>query len=119
MMSKNVCVSVRELLRLPVWFVFEDGEEDAVHRGSVEEDAHGSDSPANLAEAAVDDVGGVHPLALGEGICRASRACPGASRGQQLVEIERPGKLAVVTILRASPAARDWQAVTFSVELFG
>ena len=79
MMSKNVCVSVRELLRLPVWFVFEDGEEDAVHRGSVEEDADGSDSPANLAEAAVDDVGGAHPLALGEGICRASRACPGAS----------------------------------------
>src|SRR5690348_2534832 len=59
-------------------FVGEDGEEDAVHGGSILEDAHGAGSAADLAEA-FDGVGGSHGLAFGEGLV--------AKAGQKLIEI--------------------------------
>ena len=60
-------------------FVGEDGEEDAVHRGSILKDAHRAGSAADLAEAAFDGVGGSNRLAFGEGLV--------AKAGQKLVEI--------------------------------
>ena len=42
----------------------EYGEEDAVHRGSILEDTHGSGASANLAESAFDGIGGAHDLSL-------------------------------------------------------
>jgi len=40
----------------------EDGIDDAVHAGHVDETHHGPGSSANLHEAAFDDVGGTHLL---------------------------------------------------------
>ena len=58
-------------------FVGEDGEENAIHAGTVLEDAHGPGAAAHLAEAALDGVGGAHALALGKGLV--------AEAGEQLV----------------------------------
>jgi len=60
-------------------FVGEDGEEDAVHGGSILEDAHGAGSATDLAEAAFNGVGGSDRLAFGEGLV--------AKAGQKLIEI--------------------------------
>lgn len=57
----------------------EDGEQDAVHGGSVGEDAHGPGPAADFAESALDGVGGAHGLALIEGFV--------AKAGEQFVEV--------------------------------
>ena len=57
----------------------EDGEEDAVHGGLVLEGAHRAGAAADLAEAALDRVGGADRLALGEGGV--------AEAGEQVVEV--------------------------------
>ena len=59
-------------------FVGEDGEEDAVHRGSILKDSHGAGSAADLAKAAFDGVCGSDRLALGEG--RVAKAGQNSSR---------------------------------------
>src|SRR4029077_8415013 len=48
-------------------FVGEDGEQDAVHGGLVLESAHRAGTAADLAEAALDRVGGGGPLGVGGG----------------------------------------------------
>lgn len=57
----------------------EDGEEDAVHGSSILEDAHGPGAATNLAEAALDGVGGPHGFAGGGGLV--------AEAGEQLIEV--------------------------------
>jgi len=66
--SKVLCQGEKGQDSLQFVFVGEDGEEDAVHRGSVLEDAHGAGSAADLAEAAFVSVGGSHRFAFGEGL---------------------------------------------------
>ena len=57
----------------------EDGEEDAVHGGSILEDAHGPGPSPHFSESPFDGVGGAHPLAFVEG-----RIAPA---GEQFVEV--------------------------------
>src|SRR6202161_3743137 len=78
-MSKVMCQGEKGWDSLHFVFVGEDSEEDAVHGGSVLEDAHGAGSAAALAEAAFDGVGGPHRLSFGEGLV--------AEAGEKLVEI--------------------------------
>src|SRR6202044_2142779 len=78
-MSKVMCQGEKGWDSLHFVFVGEDSEEDAVHGGSVLEDAHGAGSAADLAEAAFDGVGGPHRLSFGEGLV--------AEAGEKLVEI--------------------------------
>jgi hypothetical protein len=77
--SKVLCQDEKGWDSLHFVFVGEDGEEDAVHRGSILEDAHGPCSAADLAEAAFDGVGGPHGLAFAESL--------EAKAGQKFVEI--------------------------------
>jgi hypothetical protein len=56
--SSVLCQGEKARDSLHFVFVGEDGEADAVHRGSILEDAHGADPTADLAEAAFDGVGG-------------------------------------------------------------
>ena len=59
--------------------VQEDSEQDAVHRGAVLESAHGAGSSPDLAEPAIDSVGGPNlPALIGVLV---------AETGQQIVEI--------------------------------
>ena len=81
MTARVLCQGEKGRDSLHFVFVGEDGEEDAVHGGSILEDAHGASSAADLAEAAFDGVGGSHRLAVGEGLV--------AKAGQKLVEIAR------------------------------
>jgi hypothetical protein len=59
--------------------VCEDGEEDAVHGGSVGEDAHGSGPAADFAESSFDGIGGAHGLAVFKGVV--------AEAGEEVVEV--------------------------------
>ena len=59
--------------------VTEDGEEDAVHGGSVLEGPHGPGSAPDLSEASFDGVGSPDLLALGEDC--VAEAC------EQIVEV--------------------------------
>ena len=62
-----MCQGERGIGSLTFIFVNEEGEEDAIHGGSVLEDAHGSGSSSDFAEASLDGVGGAHGLSLLEG----------------------------------------------------
>lgn len=80
-------------------FVREDGEEDAVHGGAILEYAYGPNAAADLAEAALDGIGGTVPLALLEGGI--------APAGEQLVEIvlqaiDRPGSRSLASAPRSA-----------------
>jgi hypothetical protein len=77
--SKGLCQQERGADALVLVFVIEDGEKDAVHRGSVGEDAHWPSAPSDLAEAALDGVGGADGFAAGQGFV--------APAGEKLVEI--------------------------------
>ena len=57
----------------------EDGEEDAVHGGSVLENAHGSGPSPDFSETPFDGVGGSHGLSLLKGLV--------AKAGEQLAEV--------------------------------
>ena len=57
----------------------EDGEEDAVHGGSILEDAHGPGPSPHFSESPFDGVGGAHPFAFVEG-----RIAPA---GEQFIEV--------------------------------
>ena len=57
----------------------EDGEQDAIHAGSVLESAHGSGAPHDFAETALDGVGGAHGAAVVLG--------PVAEAGEEIVEV--------------------------------
>src|ERR671919_461328 len=58
--SKGLCQGEGGGEALVAVFVDEDGEQDAFHGGLVLEGAHGPGAPADLAEAALDRVGGAH-----------------------------------------------------------
>src|ERR671919_2934380 len=77
--SKGLCQGEGGGEALVAVFVDEDGEQDAFHGGLVLEGAHGPGAPADLAEAALDRVGGAHRLALLE--ARIAEA------GEQVVEV--------------------------------
>ncbi len=57
----------------------EDGEEDAIHGGSVLENAHGSGPSPDFSETPFDGVGGSHGLSLLKGLV--------AKAGEQLAEV--------------------------------
>jgi hypothetical protein len=74
-MSKGLCQQERGVDALVAVFVVEDGEEDAVHRGAIREDARRPGSPPDFAKAALDGVGGPDP-ALGEGFVASAEPVP-------------------------------------------
>ena len=63
-MSKGLCQGEEGRDSLGPVFVSEYGEKDAVHRGSILEDTHGSGALANFAESAFDGIGGADGLSL-------------------------------------------------------
>jgi hypothetical protein len=77
--SKGLCQQERGADALVTVFVVEDGEKNACIEVRSEKTADGSGSPANLAEASFDGIGGEHHSALGERFV--------APAGDQLVEI--------------------------------
>ena len=77
--SKVLCQGEKGWDSLHFVFMSKDGEEDAVHRGSILKDAHGAGSSADLAEASLDGVGGSDGFAVGEVAV--------AKAGQKLVEV--------------------------------
>src|SRR3954447_20357253 len=86
--SKGLCQQERGADAVVLVFVIEDGEENAIHRGSVGEDAHWPGAPSDFSKASLDRIGGSDSFALGQGF--VAPAC------QQLVEIvaqacHRPG----------------------------
>jgi hypothetical protein len=66
--SKGLYQQERGADALVLVFVIEDGEEDAIHRGSVGEDAHWSGAPSDFAEASLDGIGGANGFALAKGL---------------------------------------------------
>jgi hypothetical protein len=62
--SKGLCQQKRCGDALVLVFVIEDGEEDAIHRGSVGEDAHWPGASSDFGETALDGVGGADGVAL-------------------------------------------------------
>ncbi len=77
--SKGLCQQERGAEALVLVFVVEDGEEDAVHRRAIGEDAHRPGSSSDFAKAPLDSICGPDFLALGHGFV--------APAGQELVEI--------------------------------
>src|SRR5713101_4762781 len=56
--SKGLCQHERGADALVLVFVMEDGKQDAIHRGSVGEDAHRAGSPSDFSKASLDGVCG-------------------------------------------------------------
>src|SRR5712692_2680131 len=77
--SKGLCQQERGADALVLVFVMEDGKQDAIHRGSVGEDAHRAGSPSDFSKASLDGVCGPDFLALDQGFVLPA--------GQELVEI--------------------------------
>ena len=78
-MSRFMCQREKGTDSLLFVFVEEDSEQDAVHRGAVLESPHGACSSPDLAEPALDSVGGSDlPALIGVLV---------AETGQQIVEI--------------------------------
>ena len=57
----------------------EDGEQDAIHGGTILEDAHGPGASSYFSEPAFDGIGGAHSLSFFVGTV--------AQAGEQIVEI--------------------------------
>ena len=77
--SNGLCQRERGADALVLVFVIEDGEGNAIHRGSIREDAHWPGAASDFAEASFNGVGRADGFALGQGFV--------APAGQQLVEI--------------------------------
>ncbi len=51
-------------------FVVGDGEEDAIHRGSIQENGHWSGAASDFAKALFNGIGGADGFALGSDLMR-------------------------------------------------
>ena len=97
--SQFLCQQERGADSLVAVLMGENGEEDALDRGSVGADAHGSGASADLAEAPLDSVGGPGRLAPlwrreAEGVEEVFEVMAQASDGLWIRLLPAPGRMA-------------------------